>query len=242
VLDESLDKNSSLLFSGGIDPTLLPLGKVGSQCVPIYPHMRIRVNTAFEVVVGAGFKTAYADKHPAYDLVRGPSGKGLTVGYFPEINNADSPTDSVAKCVGYDQLHVNAWLNWMTGTTPANSEGALNGDVPTLWGGNFQSVSVGQKTKGYTPGSLDFSPDLLTAMKFVDSSLGAIINGLKAKNLYQSTLIFICSKHGQSPIDPTAFKKVDPALVEAPLGVPHNHTTVSFIQILFEKNLTNSKT
>ncbi len=46
------------------------------------------MNTIFEVVHAHG-QTAYTDKHPAYDLVRGPSGKGLSVGYFPEIQSLD---------------------------------------------------------------------------------------------------------------------------------------------------------
>jgi predicted AlkP superfamily pyrophosphatase or phosphodiesterase len=92
---------------------------------------------------------------------------------------------------------------------------------------SFQSVSVGQKTTGYVNGTLDFTADLLTAIKFVDDSLGAVINALKAKSLYEDTLMIVCSKHGQTPIDPATLKKVDPALFEAQLGVPHNHTTVS---------------
>ena len=46
--------------------------------------MRLRVNTVIELVRAAGLQTAYTDKHPAYDLVRGPSGTGLSEGYFPE--------------------------------------------------------------------------------------------------------------------------------------------------------------
>ena len=83
--DESKDYNSSELFSGGIDPENLPQAIINGQCTNVYPHQRIRVNTIWEVVHEAGKQTAYTDKHPAYDIVRGPSGKGLSVGYFPEI-------------------------------------------------------------------------------------------------------------------------------------------------------------
>jgi hypothetical protein len=76
---ENIDYNSSLLFSGGIDPANVPMAIVNEQCVSVYPHSRLLVNTVFEVVHGAGYQTAYVDKHPAYDLVRGPSGTGLTV-------------------------------------------------------------------------------------------------------------------------------------------------------------------
>ena len=136
VYDESVDYNKTELFSGGINPANLPQAIINGKCTNIYPHMRTRVNTAFEVVVGAGYKTAYTDKHPAYDLMRGPSGKGLSEGYFPEIA-AVGPT--VEDNIAYDQYHVNAWLDWIEGKDIAEAEGSLGGNVPTLFGGNFQA-------------------------------------------------------------------------------------------------------
>lgn len=87
-----------------------------------------------EVVVSKGKQTAYTDKHPAYDILRGPSGTGLTVGYFPEQTGRGG---SVAETIAYDQYHVNAYLEWLDATTPEHSEGALT-EIPTLFGGNFQ--------------------------------------------------------------------------------------------------------
>lgn len=67
--------------------------------------MRLRVDTVLEVVRAAGLQTAYADKHPAYDLVRGLGGTGLSEGHFPE-QAATSIT--VNATIAYNQLHVNA--------------------------------------------------------------------------------------------------------------------------------------
>lgn len=92
-----------MLFSGGIDPANLLMAVVNGVCTAMYPHMRVRVNTVFEVVRAAGLQTAYADKHPAYDIVRGPSGKGLSEGYFPE--QAATPA-TLNATIAYDQLHV----------------------------------------------------------------------------------------------------------------------------------------
>lgn len=132
---ENLDYDSTKLFSGGINATNLPLALINGKCSPVYPHQRLRVNTVFEVVRSKGKETAYCDKHPAYDLVRGPSGQGLSEGYFPEIASATSDVDSI---IAYDQLHVDAFLDWLDGKSPPNAEGALSG-VPTLFGGNFQA-------------------------------------------------------------------------------------------------------
>lgn len=82
---EDLDYNSTQLFSGGIDPAHLPKIIVDGKCTLQYPHNRLQVNTVFEIIKATGKQTAYVDKHPAYDLVRGPSGTGLSTGYFPEI-------------------------------------------------------------------------------------------------------------------------------------------------------------
>lgn len=242
--EEALDFNLNEVFaggtttSGGIDPANLPKSIVGGKCQEIYPHQALRVNTVGELVVAAGKKTAYADKHPAYDVVRGPSGTGLTTGYFPEINSiidtaGDDFTLSVATCKTFDQLHVNAFLDWLDGKVPDHSEDSLGGDIPTLFGGNFQSVSVGQKTKGYVAGSLDFSPELEDAVQFVDDSLGAVIEKMKDKKIYDESLIIVCSKHGQSPIDPTLFKEVDPDVFTKELGVPAAFITFDDIALIF---------
>jgi hypothetical protein len=233
--DESKDYNSSALFSGGINPENLPQSLVNGKCTNVYPHQRLRVNTIWEIVQATGKQTAYTDKHPAYDLVRGPSGKGLSVGYFPEIASVDAT--SVDDTIAYDQLHVDAFLDFIKGMSPANAEvqEKLKG-TPALFGGNFQAVSVGQKTAGYQPKTLDFTPNLLKALDFVDSSLGKVVAALKAKNIYQDTLVIVASKHGQAPIDPTKYAKIAPALVSAATGVKVAFQTSDDIALIFLEN------
>ena len=91
---------------------------------------------------------------------------------------------------------------------------------------NIAVVSVGQKTSGYKAGSLDFTDELLKTMEFVDASLGLIVQKLKAKGIYDDTLIIIASKHGQAPIDPTKYGKVDPLAVTNATGVDVAFQTV----------------
>jgi hypothetical protein len=192
------------------------MAMVDGVCKVRYPHNRVRVNTVFEVVRAAGGQTAYTDKHAAYDLVRGPSGTGLSEGYFPEIAAVDV---TVAATIPYDQLHVNAWLDWIDGITPVNATTAFGGSpithMPTLMGGNFQCVSVAQKTIEYNNDS-SISPGILEAMDFADSSLGKVVAKLQVKGYYEDTLIVVASKHGQAPINPTLWNEVDPqAIVNA---------------------------
>jgi hypothetical protein len=119
VFDESIDLyNAANVSQNVIDPSKLPrrLDSRG-RCVPMFPHDAIRTNTIFEVVKGAGGVTAWADKHPAYDLVNGPSGKGVDDLYTPEITNVGGldNTVSVVCTAENDEKKVKAILNEIHG-------------------------------------------------------------------------------------------------------------------------------
>jgi hypothetical protein len=66
---------------------------------------------------------------------------GLDCTTVPHDNGGDWTGDfDNIKC--YDQLKVNAVLNWIDGKTHLGAAGAV---VPKIFGMNFQAVSVGQK-------------------------------------------------------------------------------------------------
>src|SRR5207253_5432773 len=104
VFDESIDKYSGNLpvSLNIIDPTALPnhLDENG-KCVRLYPHDAIKSNTIFEVVKAQGGHTAWADKHPAYDLVNGPSGKGVDDLYTPELDRKSTRLNSSHVAISY---------------------------------------------------------------------------------------------------------------------------------------------
>jgi arylsulfatase A-like enzyme len=228
---EILAKDFTQIFSP-IDPGNLPMRKTAhGGCEPVFPHQFIKVNTIFEVIRGAGGYTAWSDKHAAYDLVNGPSGRGVIDLYTPEINslivnggvvNGVDLTGSLALCDGvtnslplskvsdyttcepsvmaYDDVKVQAIINEIDGRT---SDGQHAAPVPTIFGMNFQQVSVGQKLPvgGYTDAAGTPSALLAGAIAHTDASLGRMVAELKARHLFDTTLIIVSSKHGQSPID-----------------------------------------
>jgi hypothetical protein len=210
---------------GGLDPKRLPRDPARG-CAPVYPHSFLKVNTIFEVIRAAGGYTAWADKHPSYDIVNGPSGKGVIDLYTPEINSlvvalpgvpgcdpvrdptaTDAWTSSFQNIQCYDTLKMQAVLNEIDGKT---HDGKTPAPVPNVFGMNFQAVSVGQKlvekTLGKTGGYLDAlgtpSAALLGEIQFVDGAIGQMVAELKKRGLFESTLIIVSAKHGQSPIDP----------------------------------------
>jgi len=228
VFDESIDKYSGSppVSLNVIDPSALPnhLDEDGN-CVRLFPHQALRTNTIFEVVKTNGGHTAWADKHPAYDLVNGPSGKGVDDLFTPEITNTNGfdNTVSVVCTVENDQKKVQGILNEIKGL---RHDGAPGKGTPTVFGMNFQGVSVGQKLStdnaaggctddtmftgkpgGYKDGSGTPTDVLAYALQQTDAALASMIQGLKARHIYDSTLFIVSAKHGQSPINPTKINK-----------------------------------
>jgi type I phosphodiesterase/nucleotide pyrophosphatase len=221
LYDESIDVNPGDVNSGGIDPAKLPRVKAGGQCLPLYPHSFLRVNTIFNVAHDAGLRTAWSDKHPAYDLVNGHPGHGVDDLYTPEVGasvGGQSITGSVVLTEQNDALKVHAVLNQVGGH---DSSGSQTASVPAIFGMNFQAVSVAEKLPfngsshvgGYQPGGTAFTPQLAGALDFVDAQLGQFVAALASSHLLRSTEIIVTAKHGQSPIDPSQHVRVDEGVV-----------------------------
>jgi Type I phosphodiesterase / nucleotide pyrophosphatase len=224
-------------FDGGvksIDPAKLVRDPF-KGCAPVYPWNFIRANTIFGVIHRAGGYTAWSDKHAVYAAVSGPTGTAQPSNvddyYSPEVNSNVIALPGVKTATGldcttvpsnnggdwtgdfenikcYDQLKVNAVLNWIDGKTHLGTGSA---GVPKIYGMNFQAVSVGQKLivngikGGYTDAAGTPTPSMLGQIKFVDGAIGQFVNELKKNHLYDSTTIIITAKHGQSPVDTHRF-------------------------------------
>jgi hypothetical protein len=220
-----------------IDPTKL-VRDPKTGCTPVWPWNFVRVNTIFGVIHESGGYTAWSDKHPAYSAVAGPDGiAALNDFYGPEINSNVVPLPGVSTPAGascavvrdksadltawtnsfeniqcYDTLKVNAILNQIAGLT----HDGKSGKAPTIFGMNFQAVSVGQKliekgnstTGGYKDGTGTPTAALLSEIEYVDDSIGQMVQALKDNGLYESTLVIVTAKHGQSPIDPKLWNPI----------------------------------
>src|SRR5437868_1422421 len=113
IYDSSIDNNPDAPDGGGINPKSLPLDPA-KGCTPVYPHNFVRVNNIFEEIKQHGGRTAWSDKHPAYEFVNGPSGTGVDDLFTPEIRSV-SRARSVAKTEVYDDTKVQAILNEIAG-------------------------------------------------------------------------------------------------------------------------------
>jgi hypothetical protein len=114
----------------------------------------------------------------------------------------------------YDDIKVNAILNWIDGKRAEGSPGT--GKAPAIFGMNFQAVSVGQKlvAGGYDV-ELTPKPILQHAIAHTDASIGRMVRRLLARDLLEDTLIIVSAKHGQSPVD-FAKLQMEPKATQAP--------------------------
>ena len=205
------------------------------NCAAVYPWNFIRANTVYGVIHEAGGYTAWSDKHAAYAAVSGPTHTYVPTNlddfYSPEVNSNSVPLPGIKTATGldcstvphanggdwttdfdnikcYDQLKVNAVLNWIHGK---NHLGAQSAPVPVLYGMNFQAVSVGEKLisgtvkGGYTDAAGTPTFTLQGEIAFVDAAIGQFVDALKKENALRDTTIIVTAKHGQSPIDPNRF-------------------------------------
>ena len=236
---EPIDINQNALDAGGgIDVNKLPLDP-NKGCTPVYPHMALRVNTIFEVIRAAGMRTAWSDKHPAYDILNGPSGTGVMDAFNPEVNSlvpagtcngngSNDWTTSICGITTYDGPKVQAIINEIDGFDHTRTAQV---GVPAIFGMNFQTVSVGQKLHkdyqqgpcGYTyvNGVITPTACLASAISFVDTSIGQMVSELSKNGLLNDTLIIISAKHGQSPIDPSKRTALDAGQVATIVGAPY---------------------
>ncbi|HEU5395971.1 MAG TPA: alkaline phosphatase family protein [Verrucomicrobiae bacterium] len=226
-----------------INPANLPVDPI--SCQPIYPNQYLKVNTIFEVAHQHHLFTAWSDKHPAYEIVSGPSGQGVDDYFTPEINssaNSAAPTDpnqddwtkDNLSTQQYDNYKVQAVLNWINGH---RHDGSGNPGTPAIFGMNFQTVSTAQKLPasrtesnlsgtalggyqpdGYTPGEV-----LSNALDFVDHSLGEMVAALNARGLMNDTAIIISAKHGQSPKNLAALNRIKDGQIMDALNTAWNH-------------------
>jgi arylsulfatase A-like enzyme len=143
---------------------------------------------------------------------------------FVDSTPDDGWTNSFDDIKCYDMLHVQAVINQIDGY---NHDRTAKVGVPALFGTNFQAVSVGEKLAvdpvsglkgGYTDVLGTPGQALAGELDFVDQSIGRFVQELKAQRLYDSTLIIVSAKHGQSAIDVTRRRGIGAGQPAATIG------------------------
>ncbi len=198
-----------------LDPAALPVDP--ATCLPVYPHNYLQTNTVFNVARQNGLRTAWSDKHPAYEILNGPSGTGIQDLFTPEINSVadnagdDWTTDNALTQV-YDSTKVAAIVNEIDGY---DHSGTKKVGTPAIFGMNFQTVSTAEKLPtsdglagGYLPNGTP-GPLLSRALDYINTQIATFESAIDSHHLAANTTIILSAKHGQSPIDLAALRRVD---------------------------------
>ena len=168
----------------------------------------------------------------------GSGGTSIDDFFGPEIdsqavepNGVPYPTDTDwahddAATKQYDGYKVQAVVNELDGY---DHSGQNRVGVPAILGMNFQTVSVAEKVDspstltpnadgtytegptelaGYLPGGTTPGPLLASAFDYVNAQLQQMANTIQQDGLASSTAIIITAKHGQSPQDPLALRRI----------------------------------
>ena len=150
----------------GLNPATFPVD--AATCQPIMPWDYLKVNSIFQVIHGAGMRTAWSDKHAIYTSFNGPGSGGMSIDDFfaPEIdsqavepNGVPYPQDDdwahiVAATKQYDGYKAQAVVNELDGY---DHGGQNKVGVPAILGMNFQAVSVAEKVD--SSGTITRNPD-----------------------------------------------------------------------------------
>ncbi|HKU12154.1 MAG TPA: alkaline phosphatase family protein [Sinomonas sp.] len=201
-----------------LNPAALPVDP--TTCKPVYPNQYLKVNTVFEVAKQAGLRTAWSDKHVAYDILSGPSGAGIDDLFAPEINSDASIagfsgdwTKDNAATQQYDSYKVQAVLNEIAGK---DHSGTQNVGEPGIFGMNFQTVSTAQKLPtsdglagGYLADGVTPGPLLTRGLDYINTEVGQLTAAIAKTPDAKKTTVILSAKHGQSPMDPASLKRVD---------------------------------
>jgi Type I phosphodiesterase / nucleotide pyrophosphatase len=142
-----------------VDPT---------TCQPIMPWDYLKVNSIFQVIHGAGMRTAWSDKHAIYTSFNGPGSDGMTIDDFfgPEIDSQAVEPNGVPYPQDDDWAHIDAATKQYDGYKAQAVINELDGydhsgqskvGVPAILGMNFQAVSVAEKVD--SPGTITKNPD-----------------------------------------------------------------------------------
>jgi arylsulfatase A-like enzyme len=212
----------TILAGPSSDPTKFNLatGKVGSindyysleinAAVAIDPTKKGPLPTStFGALVDKSTGTPFANTNPNILPSFFNDGTKGNAALFaaPPAGTTANQFSSFATTSTYDDYKVKAILNEIDGF---DHSGTTANGTPSIYGLNLQAVSVAEKEPGtlFNGGGFDANgnarPDLISAVKHTDDSIGLILDELKKTGQADSTLVILTAKHGQNPVkDPT---------------------------------------
>jgi predicted AlkP superfamily pyrophosphatase or phosphodiesterase len=175
------------------------------------PHHFLRVPTLFEAAKERGLKTAFVSKHVGYEVLQGPSGKGVDQLALPEL------AEFKGTPAAFDAANFALLRGWL-----AKGEADIAGIYATA--PNYVMKEFGLA-----------APETLASVHAIDAEIGRIVETLREAGRYDDTVIVVTSDHGNSET-PRAIAKSGEVSVSGLLaanGIKVAHVTYDNVAIVY---------
>jgi hypothetical protein len=181
-IDGGVNASLTGLNSGvAIDPNKLPGQSVNGRCSPVWPHNFVRTNSIFGVIHKHHLRTAWTDKHAAYDIVNGndpatqpANGPGTNIDDFfaPEINS-DLSDANIALA------HTLLGLHFSTAPDPTSRGGDFTSavDAVEFYDGLKVRATLNEINGFDHTGNTRLSTPAIFGMNFQSVSVGQKLKG-----------------------------------------------------------------
>lgn len=153
------------------------------------PHDLLKVPTLFEAAKAKGLKTAFISKHIGYEVVQGPSGKGVDQLELPESATWKGPFKD------YDAQNFETLMGWL------GKDGA---DIAGIYA---IAANYAMKDHGVA------AAETRSAVSGIDAEVGKVVDAVKAAGRYDDTVFVVMGDHGDTDTPNAVASKGDGSVV-----------------------------
>ena len=153
------------------------------------PHDLLKVPTIFEAAKATGLKTAFVSKHVGYEIVQGPSGKGVDHLELPESATWKGPFKD------YDAQNFDMLRGMIA------NEGA---DIAGIYA---IAANYAMKDHGVS------AAETRAAVTDIDTQVGKVVDAVKDAGRYDDTVFVVMGDHGDTDTPKAVASKGDGSVV-----------------------------
>ncbi|HXP75865.1 MAG TPA: alkaline phosphatase family protein [Stellaceae bacterium] len=153
------------------------------------PHDLLKVPTLFEAAKAKGLKTAFVSKHIGYEILQGPSGKGIDNLELPESTDWKGPFKD------YDAKNFEMLASWV------GKDGA---DIAGIYA---IAPNYAMKDHGVA------AAETRAAVSDIDAQVGRVVDAVTAAGRYDDTVFVVLGDHGDTDTPNAVASKGDGSVV-----------------------------
>src|SRR5215471_13068466 len=153
------------------------------------PHDLLKVPTLFEAAKAKGLKTAFISKHIGYEILQGPSGKGVDQLELPEMATWKGPFKD------YDAKNFETLRGWL---------GKGGADIAGIYA---IAANYAMKDHGFA------AAETRAAVGEIDAQVAKVVDAVAAAGRYDDTVFVVLGDHGDTDTPNAVASKGDGSVV-----------------------------